>query len=195
MVRANGANRNAKIHAPLPFRPQVRRSRFNVPFPAAGAGAARWPLGQRTARARRGRAARAAALRERLLRASWTGPRRSLTPSERGDRSSANTGEPRGREGAADARQRSASPRTTRKDPGSGEAARIRLPLFSRRRASAARSPESASPPYWASAFSAAISAFMSSSAFEGCHGSPRLANSIARPAPWAVCAASCATI
>jgi hypothetical protein len=36
--------------------------------------------------------------------------------------------------------------------------------------------------PYWASAFSAAISAFMSSSAFEGRHASPRLANSIARP-------------
>ena len=31
--------------------------------------------------------------------------------------------------------------------------------------------------------------------AFEGRHASPRLASSIARPAPWAVCAASCATI
>ena len=55
--------------------------------------------------------------------------------------------------------------------------------------------PTRASPPYWASAFSAAINAFMSSSAFEGRHASPRLANSIARPTPWAVSAASCATI
>ena len=49
--------------------------------------------------------------------------------------------------------------------------------------------------PYWVSAFSAAINAFMSSSVFEGRHASPRLANSIARPAPWAVCAVSCTTI
>jgi hypothetical protein len=61
--------------------------------------------------------------------------------------------------------------------------------------ASVARSPKRPSPPYWESAFSAAISAFMSSTAFEGRHASPRLANSIARPAPWAACAASCATI
>jgi len=61
--------------------------------------------------------------------------------------------------------------------------------------ASVARSPTRVSPPYWASVFSAAISAFMSSPAFDGRHASPRLANSIARPAPWAACAASCATI
>ena len=60
--------------------------------------------------------------------------------------------------------------------------------------ASVARSPTRASPPYWASAFSAAINAFMSFSAFEGRHV-PRLANPIARPTPWAVSAASCATI
>jgi hypothetical protein len=38
MVRANCANRNAKIHAPLSSHPQARRSTFNVPSPAAGGG-------------------------------------------------------------------------------------------------------------------------------------------------------------
>jgi hypothetical protein len=38
MVRANGANTNAEIHAPLSPYPQVRRSRFNAPSPVAGAG-------------------------------------------------------------------------------------------------------------------------------------------------------------
>ena len=45
-----------------------------------------------------------------------TGPRRSLTRSDRGDRSSADTGEPRRRERAARPSQRPASSRTTRKD-------------------------------------------------------------------------------
>jgi hypothetical protein len=38
MVRANCANRNAKIHAPLSSDPQARRSTFNAPSPAAGGG-------------------------------------------------------------------------------------------------------------------------------------------------------------
>ena len=38
MVRANCAKTNAKINAPLSSYPQVRRSRFNAPCPAAGGG-------------------------------------------------------------------------------------------------------------------------------------------------------------
>jgi hypothetical protein len=38
MVRANCANTNAKIHAPLSSHPQARRSMFNAPSPAAGGG-------------------------------------------------------------------------------------------------------------------------------------------------------------
>jgi hypothetical protein len=38
MVRANCANRNAKIHAPLSSHPQARRSMFNALSPAAGGG-------------------------------------------------------------------------------------------------------------------------------------------------------------
>ena len=38
MVRANCANTNAEIHAPLSSHPQARRSTFNAPSPAAGGG-------------------------------------------------------------------------------------------------------------------------------------------------------------
>jgi hypothetical protein len=38
MVRANCANTNTKIHAPLSSHPQARRSMFNAPSPAAGGG-------------------------------------------------------------------------------------------------------------------------------------------------------------
>ena len=38
MVRANCANTNAEIHAPLASHPQARRSRLNAPSPAAGGG-------------------------------------------------------------------------------------------------------------------------------------------------------------
>jgi hypothetical protein len=51
MVRAHGANRNAEIHAALSPCPQVRRSRFNAPSPAAGGGtglrAGSWASGGR----------------------------------------------------------------------------------------------------------------------------------------------------
>jgi hypothetical protein len=111
--------------------------------------------------------------------------------SEGADRSRADTGEPRRREGAADG----ASTICLAKD----HAQRF---LVGRNESLMNHSPaaewiirNSTDRPYWASAFSAAINAFMSSWAFEGRHASPRLANSIARPAPWAACAASCATI
>ena len=68
MVRANCANTNAEIHAPLSSHPQARRSRFNAPSPAAGGGTGcALALGP----AEGGRAWRA--LRARLRRAS---PRR-----------------------------------------------------------------------------------------------------------------------
>ena len=88
MVRANCANRNAEIHAPLSSlrRPEDRRS-MHPPRPREAERVARWLLGQRRAGGLGGRCARVsrASLRRRL--------RRSLTRSERGDRSGADTGE------------------------------------------------------------------------------------------------------
>ena len=167
------------IHAPL--HPVRRSEDRDSMYPSQPRG---WLLGQR--RARRGAwSALRASLRGSLDGAATL---RALTdrariPANREDARAPQT-----------ARQRSASPRTTRKDPGSGKAARTGIAFFETARLGGALFGERAAA-YWASAFSAAISAFMSSSAFEGRHGSPRLANSIARPAPWAVCAASCATI
>jgi hypothetical protein len=94
MVRANGANTNAEIHAPLSSYPQVRRSRFNAPSPAPGCGmrCAPAPGPAEGTRAGLGGAARASPARI---------PRRgrgaALTRSEAADRSSADTGEPRRR--------------------------------------------------------------------------------------------------
>jgi hypothetical protein len=51
MVRANCANTNAEIHAPLSSHPQARKSTFNAPSPAAGGGmGCPLALGQRRAR-------------------------------------------------------------------------------------------------------------------------------------------------
>jgi len=78
MVRANGANRNAEIHAPLSSHPQVRRSSFNAPSLAAGGGMG-CPLA--LAPAEVARAARRAGRRgrcARLLRACPDEPRRCI---------------------------------------------------------------------------------------------------------------------
>jgi hypothetical protein len=200
----------ALFHAPA-----GRRSRFNAPSPAAGGGTgcALAPGPAEGTRAGLVGAARASPAR-------IPGRRRDAahTHNEDADRLSAKTGEPRGRESAAEG----ASTIGLAKDHAQRFLVRIndvvdeslargrmdhqefdrslRSIMQRHFRHDAVRRlggtlPTRASPPYWASAFSAAINAFMSSSAFEGRHASPRLANSIARPTPWAVSAASCATI
>ena len=113
MVRANCANTNAEIHAPLSSHPQARRSTFNAPSPAAGGGTGcALALGP----AEGGRAWGALRARISCAHPRDARLRRSLTRGERGDRSGA---EPANRDGARappTARQRPASSRTTRKD-------------------------------------------------------------------------------
>jgi hypothetical protein len=193
MVRANCANRNAKIHAPLSSDPRARRSTFNAPSPAAGGGMG-CPLAPGPAEGARDgrRAGRLGRRCARLLRASPDGAAalRSCVARAPTDRARI-LANPDGARAPQTARQRSASPRTTRKDFWWGEM----MSLMNHSPAAEWIIRNWTDRPYWASAFSAAIRAFMSSSVFEGRHASPRLANSIARPTPWAVCAASCATI
>jgi hypothetical protein len=111
MVRANGANTNVEIHAALSFHPPARRSRFNAP--SAARKAERLPAGPGPAEARgRPWAAlrasparipdRAAALRSHVARAPTD---RSRIPAN-----------PEGARASHTVRQRSAPPRTTRKD-------------------------------------------------------------------------------
>jgi hypothetical protein len=120
MVRANGANTNAEIHAPLSSHPQVRRSRFNAPFPAAVGGMrcalARGPAEgtrdeQRGGQARAAGAARASPARI-LRRGCDARSRVASAPTDRA-RIPANPDSARTPHTAC---QRSASPRTTRKD-------------------------------------------------------------------------------
>jgi hypothetical protein len=76
MVRANGANTNGEIHAPLsPIRRPEDRGSMHPPQPRETGCVARWPLGQRRVRAAR-RAGRLGWRCARLLRASPDGPRR-----------------------------------------------------------------------------------------------------------------------
>ena len=98
MVRANCANRNAEIHAPFhPIRrPEDRRS-MHPPRPLEAERVARWLSGQRRAGGLGGRCPRVSDAHPRDARL-----RRSLTPSERGDRPRAETSEPRWGKGAAD---------------------------------------------------------------------------------------------
>jgi len=105
-------------------RPGVRGS-MHPPLPREAGCVARWPLGQPRALGQAWAAARASP-----ARIPGRDRDAALTHSEGADRSSANTGEPRGREASQTARQRSASPRTTRKDPGSGRAARTGIAFF-----------------------------------------------------------------
>jgi hypothetical protein len=65
MVRANCANRNAEIHAPLSSHRQAQRSTFNALSPAAGGG-----NGLRAGSRASGGRAGLGALRARLRRAS-----------------------------------------------------------------------------------------------------------------------------
>jgi hypothetical protein len=98
MVRANCANTNAEIHATLSSDPQARRSMFNALSPAAGGGTGcALALGPAEGGRAWGRSARVSDAHPRDARL-----RRSLTRSDRGDRSGADTGERRQREGAAD---------------------------------------------------------------------------------------------
>jgi hypothetical protein len=72
MVRANCANTNAKIRAPLSSHPQARRSRLIAPSPAAG-GRIGLPLGPWASGGHAGRTESKqdrAALRARFLRGS-----------------------------------------------------------------------------------------------------------------------------
>jgi hypothetical protein len=115
MVRANCANTNAEIHAPLSSHPQARKSTFNAPSPAAGGGmGCPLALGQRRARGpgRLGRRCARVARAHPLDGAAAL----ALTRSESANRSSADTGEPDGARALQTARQRPASSRTTRKD-------------------------------------------------------------------------------
>ena len=98
MVGANGANTNTKSR-PSSFRPQARESRFNAPFPAAGGGMG-CPLAQGPAEGTRAGLVGAA----RASPARIPGRRRDAahTHNEDADRLSAKTGEPRGRESAAE---------------------------------------------------------------------------------------------
>jgi len=69
MVRANGANTNAEIHASLSCPPQAEdRDSMHPPQPREAERVARWLLGRRKARGRAW-----SALRARLLRASPDG--------------------------------------------------------------------------------------------------------------------------
>ena len=186
MVRANGANTNAKIHAPLFIPSAGPKIEVQCTLPSRGRRNG-LPAGSWASGGHAGGLVGAA----RAFPARIPGRRRDAAGA---DRSSANTGEPRGREGAADGASTIGLAKDHAQRSRVGES-RANRNCFFRGDAPRRRCPKRALLPYWASAFSAAISAFMSSSAFEGRHASPRLANSIARPAPWAVCAASCATI
>jgi hypothetical protein len=118
MVRANCANRNAKIHAlfhPI-RRPEDRRS-MHPPRPREAERVARWLLGQRRGRAGLGGAARAPLLRASLARIPETRgcDARSRVASEATDRGRI-PANPDGARALQTARQRPASSRTTRKD-------------------------------------------------------------------------------
>jgi hypothetical protein len=103
MVRANGANTNAEIHAPLsPIRRPEDRGSMHPPRPREAEWVVRWPWGSggRAGRAEGGQAL--VALRATPTRIPRRGRGAALMRSEGADRLSADTGEPRRREGAAD---------------------------------------------------------------------------------------------
>jgi Tfp pilus assembly protein FimV len=113
MVRANCANTNAEIHAPLSSHPQARKSTFNAPSPAAegGTGCSLAPGPAEGGRAW-GRCARASLARIPETRGCDARARVASAPTDR----VRIPAKPDGARALQTARQRPASSRTTRKD-------------------------------------------------------------------------------
>jgi hypothetical protein len=113
MVRANCANRNAKIHALFhPIRRPEDRRTMHPPRPREAERVARWLLGQRRASGLGRRCARASLARIPETRGCDARSRVANEATDRG-RIPAN---PDGVRAPPPARQRPASSRTTRKD-------------------------------------------------------------------------------